>query len=195
MKLQKPIKERANKIYVRFKSLLSPQSLNSLSTDTTFTGRFSGVDIIKHNENVIGIHLIDKNKIDYFLNIERIEAFSTFQQDNVVKKELELLAKGLLNRLGRDPKDFEIDDQVRHEIIKIDLNKIIKPELIENLRKIFTKNEYDGPETILIKFLAKKKRKLVNIQFHYPSSKYNEEKRAVVEANEELIKDIVRLLK
>ena len=121
METAKPLKERANKLIVKFNSPLSPQSLTSLANDTTFTGRFSGVDVFKHNENVILIRTIDSDKIDYAINTEGIEAFSIYKKDSEVRKKLELFTKGVLSRLGRSTNEFSLDDTTRHETIDLDL--------------------------------------------------------------------------
>lgn len=196
METTKPPKERANKLYIKFKSPLSPQSLTILAADSTFTGRFSVVDVFKHNENVIGIHTIDSDKVDYILNIEGIEAFSQFGKDSEVKKKLGLFTKGFLSRLGRGTSDYLLDDTTRHEIIDLDLINLLKPGLIENLKRVFENKGYDEPSIVVMRILAKKKNKLVkNIQFWYPDQKYEEKKRAVIEANTDLLKEILEHLK
>ena len=94
-------RKRANEMYVRFNTKLSNQSLNGLASDMKFMGKFVGTDVIKHNENVIGIHGIDSDKIDYSISIEGIEAFSLYLRYKIVEYSV-----GLSPQLAVEAKPF-----------------------------------------------------------------------------------------
>lgn len=186
--------DRANKIFVYFKAPISPVSMEKLYQDTSFIGRFSKVDIIKHNDEIIGMHLIDEENTQYTINVDSIEAFSTKLPESKVKEKLNLLAKGLLNRLGRKSGDFEIDDSVDHVTLDYDLRKLLNEELVSKLTTIFNKKGYEEPEFSSLKLIATKKKKSRPIQFLYPSKKDKDKNYLVVESNKELLKDTIKIM-
>ena len=71
--------ERANKIFVYFNAPISPVSMAKLYQDTSFIGRFSRVEIIKHNEDIVGMYLIDEKSINYTINVECFSKFRSWR--------------------------------------------------------------------------------------------------------------------
>ena len=185
--------DRANKVFVYFNAPISPISMANLHQDASFIGRFSRVDILKHNEDIVGIHLIDEKSIYYTINIDSIEAYSSKLSESKVKDNLNLLAKGLLNRIGRQITDFEVDDKVDHKTLEFDLRKLLNKELVSKLTDIFKKKGYQEPDFMSLKLVATKENKVRLFQFFYPNKKDKEKNYLVVESNKELIKDTIKI--
>ena len=189
-------KKRANKLYITFNSPLAPQSMNALAQDMTFTGQFTKIDVIKHNENVIGIHVLDKEKITINLNTAGAEAWSQFQRDSKVKTRLETVTKNVLKKLGRNEREYTLDDSTRHEAIELNLNNLIKDNMMKGLKTVFEKKGYDSPKIHSIRIIATKKGiPEKQIQFHYPTEEDMTSETVVIEANVKLITEIIKLIK
>ena len=140
------------------------------------------------------MYLIDEKTINYTINADSIEAFSTKLSESKVKDNLNLLTKGLLSRLGRQITDFEVDDRVDHETLEFDLRKLLNKELISKLTEVFKKKGYKEPEFMSLKLVATKENKERLFQFFYPNEKDKEKNYLVVESNKELIKDTIKIM-
>lgn len=186
--------DRANKIFAYFKAPISSVSMDKLYHDTSFIGRFSRVDSVKHNDELMGMRLIDDDSTNYLINVDSIEAFSTKLPESKVKEKLIMLTKGLLHRLGRQTNDFEIDDTVDHEAIEFDLREILNKSFVDKLNNIFKKKGYEEPEFTSVKLVCTKKNKHRLFQFHYPDKKDKDKKLLVVESNKDLIKDMIKVI-
>ncbi len=186
--------DRANKIFVYFNAPISSVSMEKLYQDTSFIGRFSRVDTIKHNDELIGMRLIDEDGINYTINVDSIEGVSTTLSESKVKEKLSLLTKGLLNRIGRQSTDFEIDDTVDHETVEYDIKKLLNKELVNKLTNLLKKKGYEEPDFTNLKLVAIKKNKSKPLQFFYPTKKDKDKNYLVVESNKDLIKDMIKII-
>ena len=190
-------KKRANKIFVKFNTKLSNQSLNGLANDMRFMGKFVGTDIIKHNENVIGIHGIDPNKIDYSISIEGIEAFSLYLRDKIVEQKLSKFAQSLLGSIGRKRDDFIIDSSAKHDYLQeFDNSKLLNKNFVDGINQLFKKKGVDRAIFQSIKILIEKDKKpkgVINI--YYTDSESYKRKEILIEAKSNIIFDIVKIIK
>lgn len=196
MKKQKR-KKRANKIFVRFKTPVPNQSLANLASDPKFTGKFIVVDVIKHNENVMAIHMLDNDQIDYTLSINGIDAFSVYQRDKTVKQKIEEFTKELLPSLGRRFDDYEIDDWGEHNYIRnFQLSKIIDDDFRKKIIEIFKEKGYGEPSFISITIIAEGgKTSGTKLVLRYPDEMSFKNNELLVESNKLLIKEVTKILK
>ena len=190
-------KERANKIFLRFKTRLPKKSLSILASDKDFFGKFAVVNVVKLDEDVIGLHLVDNKQIDYEVDIAGITAFSLFQDDKKVKEEIEKLANVILLSFKRKRNEFTIDDSARHDILEnYNIANLIKDSFRKKLKKIFKQAGYDDVDFILLRIVGMKDGKpKVRTQLYYPDEDSHKKNRPLLESTDKLIKKTLDVIK
>ncbi len=188
-----PKKERFRNFTIKFNEPLSNLILSSLPEKIDFISKYRDFNVIKINENVVGMIFKDSLDIFYNLNGEELKANSPIRSDEKVIERLKETADRILKIYGIGEKQYILYEGVDFQFLEnYGLQNKLDSKLIKNFQTSFEK---EGTIALAdCAFIIKTKDKDELIRLTYPTPEDLSKNRLLVECDKNYLKKVIEVL-
>lgn len=188
-----PKKERFRNFIIKFNEPFSNLVLASLPEKTNFITKYRDFNIIKNNDNVMGMLFKDSLDIFYNLSNEELAATSPVRDDEKVIERLEETANRILKLYDIEGKPYKLIEGDDFEYLE---NYNLQDKIEKNLFRVI-QNEFQKEGTMNLTacvLILKTKDKDVAIRLSYTTPADLEKRKLLIECDKNFIGKVVEVL-
>jgi hypothetical protein len=192
-KKKSPRKERFRNFSIKFNEPLSNLVLATLPEKTSFISKYRDFNIIKNNDNIVGMLFKDSLDIFYNLSSEELRTSSPVRNDEKVIERLEETAKRIFTLFELEDSQYKLIEGDDFQYVEdYDIQNKIENNLIENLQSAF---EDEGAVNLAgCVFVLRTEDKEIPIRLTFPTQEDFDNNRLLIECDKNYLKKIVEII-